>query len=107
MMCSSARLHSEAATGEIKEEIIELGRKSFILRLHFVLVIYSVRVLNKVRQNGLCQKLQRSWKGLFIVFNKLGDLIYKIQETAKSKPVVIHHNRLKPYVEENACTHLV
>lgn len=35
------------------------------------------------------------------VTHHLNDVLYRIQETDKSKPTVIYLNRLKPYVGEN------
>lgn len=53
------------------------------------------------RKKGISPKLQRPWQGPFLVTHRLNDVLYKIQETQKSKPKVVHSNRLKPYVGEN------
>lgn len=53
------------------------------------------------RKKGISPKLQRSWQGPFLVTHRLNDVLYRIQETQRSKPKVVHSNRLKPYVGEN------
>ena len=49
------------------------------------------------RKLGLCPKLQRYWKGPFTVIQKINDLLYRIQRSPKSKPKVVHFDRLKEY----------
>ncbi|CAC5413343.1 unnamed protein product [Mytilus coruscus] len=56
---------------------------------------------NPRRVKGLCPKLQNNWEGPFIVVNKLNDVIYRIQKGPKTKPKVVHQDRLKPYLGEN------
>ncbi|CAC5395695.1 Retrovirus-related Pol polyprotein from transposon 297,Retrovirus-related Pol polyprotein from transposon 17.6 [Mytilus coruscus] len=56
---------------------------------------------NPRRVKGLCPKLQKNWEGPFIVVNKLNDVIYRIQKGPKTKPKVVHQDRLKPYLGEN------
>lgn len=53
------------------------------------------------RKKRISPKLQRPWQGPFLVTHRLNDVLYRIQETQKSKPKVVHSNRLKPYVGEN------
>ncbi|VDI75512.1 Hypothetical predicted protein [Mytilus galloprovincialis] len=56
---------------------------------------------NPRRVKGLCPKLQNNWEGPYIVVNKLNDVIYRIQKGPKTKPKVVHQDRLKPYLGEN------
>ena len=46
---------------------------------------------------GMCAKLSRPWKGPYTIKNKINDVIYRIQSNPKTKPKVVHHDRLKPY----------
>lgn len=46
---------------------------------------------------SISPKLARPWLGPFTVIKRLNDLVYRIKLNAKSKPKVVHHDRLKPY----------
>ena len=35
------------------------------------------------------------WKGPLVIIQRIGDCLYKIQESEKSKPFIVHHNKLK------------
>ena len=59
---------------------------------------------NPIRKKSVTLKLQRAWKGPYVVTGKFSDVVYKIQESPKSKPKVVHHDRLKPYCGENTPT---
>lgn len=54
------------------------------------------------RKRGVCPKLTSSWKGPFVVIDKIDDLLYKIQKNPRANPKVVHLNRLKPYVGNQA-----
>lgn len=43
------------------------------------------------------KKLQFRWLGPFTIISVVSDLLYKIQEGPRSKPKVVHVNRLEPY----------
>lgn len=49
------------------------------------------------RKKGVCPKLTVKWKGPFMVTAKLSDVVYRIQESPKGKPKVLHVDRLKAY----------
>ena len=46
---------------------------------------------------GRSAKLSRPWFGPYTVIKRLNDVIYKIQLTSRSKPKIVHHDRLKTY----------
>lgn len=52
---------------------------------------------NVVRRKGYNPKLQFKWEGPFLITTRLSDVVYRIQRSPKSKPRVIHFERLKPY----------
>jgi hypothetical protein len=52
---------------------------------------------NEIRRKGYNPKLQFKWDGPYLVLNRLSDVVYRIQKSSKSKPKVIHFDRLKPY----------
>ena len=49
------------------------------------------------RRVGLNPKLRRPWSGPYVVKRKLNDVLYFIRAGPKSRPKVVHHDRLKPY----------
>ena len=59
---------------------------------------------NPVRKQGISLKLQRPWKGPFVITQKLNDVLYKIQESPRGKSKVVHYDRLKRYEGENKPT---
>lgn len=59
---------------------------------------------NPVRKKGLTLKFQRPWNGPFVVIKKYSDVTYKIQESLRSKPKVVHYDRLNTYNGENKPT---
>ena len=46
---------------------------------------------------GLKLKITRHWTGPWVIIDKLGDVIFKIQHSRASIPVVIYGDNLKPY----------
>ncbi|CAG2196579.1 unnamed protein product [Mytilus edulis] len=44
---------------------------------------------NPKPKRGLSRKLQNDWCGPFVITHKLNDVIYRVQETPKSKPKVV------------------
>lgn len=57
-----------------------------------------VWIYDPTSKKGLSKKLQNPWVGPYQVVETISDLIYKVQQSAHSKPKVIHHDRLKPYL---------
>ena len=56
------------------------------------------------RKKGKNKKLSRPWKGPYVIIKKLNDFIFRIQLNPKTKPKVVHHDRLKPYNGEDRPT---
>lgn len=56
---------------------------------------------NPIPKKGLSRSLQTNWIGPFVVTHKLNDCIYRIQLNQKSKPKVVHHDKLKLYTGES------
>ena len=57
---------------------------------------------NPKRKKGHCPKFSKPWEGPYLVIKKLSDVVYRIQKSEKSKPKVVHFDRLKPYRGEEA-----
>ena len=64
----------------------------------------AVWLHNPVRKKGITPKLTRNWTGPYLVVGKLSNLLYKIQLSARSKPTVVHRNRLWKYRGNNPPT---
>ena len=59
---------------------------------------------NPQKKKGYSPKLQRPWEGPYTITSRLSDVTYRIQKGIKTKPRVVHYNRLKPYYGENPPT---
>ena len=44
------------------------------------------------RKKGISPKLMHPWKGPYLVFKRINDLVYCVQLTPRSKPKVLHCN---------------
>jgi hypothetical protein len=49
------------------------------------------------KKRSLSPKLQSFWEGPYKIVQKINQLLYRIQKTDRSKPKVVHYNRLKRY----------
>ena len=56
-----------------------------------------VWLFNNSRRKGMAPKLQCRWLGPFLITKKLSDVVFRIQQSQRSKPKVVHFDRLKPY----------
>jgi hypothetical protein len=61
---------------------------------------------NPARKVGISPKLVRSWEGPFLVIKRLSDVTYRVQKGPRAKYKVVHFDRLKPYVGQNAISWL-
>ena len=66
-----------------------------------------VWLYNPTWKKGRSPKLQRPWCGPYLVTLRLDDLVYRIQQGARTKPKVVHIDRLKAYEGQNVPTWLV
>jgi len=57
-----------------------------------------VWLYNTQRKPGISKKLSLPWDGPYLVVGVLADVVRRIQKTPRSKPKVIHVDRLKPYL---------
>ncbi|MCG8112852.1 MAG: RNase H-like domain-containing protein [Candidatus Thiodiazotropha taylori] len=57
-----------------------------------------VYILDSSRIIGKSPKLKREvWKGPLVVVRKLSDILYELKGNPKSKPKIIHHDRIRPF----------
>lgn len=61
----------------------------------------AVWYYNPKRKVGFNPKRQRPWKGPMVVVERLNEVLFRIQAGPKSKPLVVHHDKLKPYLGED------
>ncbi|KAJ8957704.1 hypothetical protein NQ318_017599 [Aromia moschata] len=47
---------------------------------------------------GRSPKLQRNWEGPYTIIKKINDLVYRIQLSPRSKPKVVHLEKLARYI---------
>ena len=57
----------------------------------------AVWLFNPQRKKGVCPKLTCPWKGPYVVVDRINDVVYRIRQGPRSKPAVVHKDRLKPY----------
>ena len=60
-----------------------------------------VWLYNPRRVKGLTPKLQKPWEGPYTVLKRINDLVYRIQLSPRTKPKVVHLNRLWRYRGEH------
>ncbi|GFU74528.1 integrase core domain protein [Trichonephila clavipes] len=58
----------------------------------------KVCLWNPKRRKGLSPKLQTNWEGFYTALKRLNDVVLWIQKSPHSKAMVIHCNRLAPYL---------
>ena len=56
-----------------------------------------VWLFRNARKPGVSRKLALPWDGPYLITSVLGDVVYRIQKTQRSKPMVVHNDRLKCY----------
>jgi hypothetical protein len=56
-----------------------------------------VWLYNPQRKKGKSPKLTRPWKGPYLVIKRINDVVYRVQLSPRSKPKVVHRNRLWKY----------
>lgn len=57
-----------------------------------------VWVSNKAKKRGICPKLQRRYKGPFVVLERVSEVLYRVALAEGGPDTVIHFNRLKPFI---------
>jgi hypothetical protein len=63
-----------------------------------------VWLFNPLRKVGKSPKLQCYWEGPFKVLRRMGNVLYQIQRSAKTKPKVVHFDRLKKCLKGGGAT---
>ena len=61
----------------------------------------AVWLYNPQQKKGFSPKLQKPWQGPYVIVKRINDLIYRIQLGPRSRPRVVHFNRLWKYHGEN------
>ena len=94
---------AHAATMENLQLAISYQERSYRNRLkaHQYALRDAVWYWRPVFKKGQCPKLLSFWTGPYFVVEIKSDVLYRIQNVAKSKSLVVHHNHLKPaYLRE-------
>lgn len=66
----------------------------------------AVWLFNPQRKKGVTPKLSCNWKELYTVVKHINDDVYKIQHGPRTKPTVVHRNRLWKYCRQSTPTWL-
>ena len=48
-----------------------------------------------IKNSKVSKECYYKWKGPYVVVDKISDRIFRIQENAKSEPIVVNHDKLK------------
>ncbi len=59
--------------------------------------LFNIQRLRPLGKAFMSKKLMLPWEGPYLITGVLSDMTYRIQRTLKSKPRVVHADRLKPY----------
>ena len=80
----------------------ESMKKRYDVKMHKIpyKVRDSVWYYYPKRKIGFNPKLQRPWKWPMIVVECMNEVLFRIQSGPKLKPLVVHHDKLKPYLGE-------
>ena len=57
----------------------------------------AVWLYSPQKKKGICPKLMRYFDVPYLVIKRTSDVLYRVQKGPKSKPKVVHHDRLKAY----------
>ena len=95
-----ARTNLKMATDRMKERYDSMAEGTPLARGE------PVWVYIPQRKKGISPKLMRPWKGPYLVIKRINDLVYRVQLTPRSKPKVIHRNRLWQYTGSSPPTWL-
>ena len=69
-----------------------------VIRAHPQFKFYWTQALTYLRRKkGKTPKLTRPWQGPYLVIKRINDVVYRVQLSPRSKPKVVHRNRLWRY----------
>ena len=57
----------------------------------------AVWLYSPQKKKGICTKLVWHFDGPYLVVKRMSDVLYRIHKGSKTKPKVVHHDRLKAY----------
>ena len=95
-----ARKHLQQASDKMKERYDSSSQGRTLERGD------AVWLFNPQRKKGVTPKLMRNWKGPYTVVKRINDVVYRIQLGPRTKPKVVHRNRLWEYSGESPPTWL-
>jgi hypothetical protein len=61
-----------------------------------------VWLYHPTRTRGRSPKLQSAWEGPYKVITRINDVVYRIQRLPRSRMMVLHLDRLAPYLGQRA-----
>jgi len=51
-----------------------------------------------IRKRGKSPKLQTCWEGPYTIITRINDVVYRVQRHPRTKMMVVHLDRLAPYL---------
>ena len=95
-----AREHLQQASDKMKERYDSSSQGDILNRGD------AVWLYHPQRKKGVSPKLARNWKGPYTVIKRINDLVYRIKLGPRTKPRVVHRNRLWKYSGQSSPTWL-
>lgn len=96
--------NSHEIARENLQKTFEYRKKSYLSRLksHKYQLKDAVYYWNPVIKRGQCKKLLSLWRGPYFVVQIISDVVYRVQESARTSSRIVHHNQIKPaYFRKN------
>jgi len=87
-----ARQHLKVASDRIKTRYDRLANSAGFQEGD------RVWLYRPTRKRGKSPKLQSCWEGPYNVITRINDVVYRIQRHPRAKMMVVHPNRLAPYL---------
>jgi len=87
-----ARQHLKVASDRMKARYDQLANSASFQ------VGDRVWLYRPTRRRGKLPKLQTCWEGPYLIITWINDIIYRIQRHSRAKMMVVHLDRLAPYL---------
>jgi hypothetical protein len=87
-----ARQHLEVASDRMKTRYDQLANSAGFQEGD------RVWLYRPIRKRGKSPKLQTCWEGPYTVITRINDVVYRIQRRSRAKMMVVHLDRLAPYL---------
>jgi hypothetical protein len=87
-----ARQHLQVASDRMKARYDQLANSADFQERD------RVWLYRPIRKRGKSPKLQTCWEGPYTVITRINDVVYRVQRSPRAKMMVVHLDRLAPYL---------